>query len=80
MRTDWGIPIGLPASRWMAELGAFVLRTDTELMFKSRRVVPGLLLNAGFTFDFPEWPAAAADLVAHHRSARTPRCQIAASA
>ena len=43
----------------MAEIGAFFLRTDTELMFKSRRVVPGRLRDAGFAFEFPDWPAAA---------------------
>lgn len=55
--------MGLPATRWMAELGAFALRSDTELLLKSRRVVPGRLLDAGFAFDRPEWPEAAADLV-----------------
>ncbi|MFF4962558.1 TIGR01777 family oxidoreductase [Streptomyces sp. NPDC001222] len=63
MRTAWGVPVGLPATKWMAELGALALRTDTELLLKSRRVVPGRLLEAGFTFDHPHWPEAAADLV-----------------
>jgi len=48
----------------MAELGAVVLRTDTELVLKSRRVISKRLPEAGFAFEFPEWPAAAADLVA----------------
>ena len=63
LRAAAGIPFGLPATRWMAELGAFVARSDTELLLKSRRVVPGRLLDAGFTFRFPRWPDAAADLV-----------------
>ena len=46
-------PIGLPATRWMLELGAFFLRTETELPLKSRRVVPRRLLESGFRFDFP---------------------------
>jgi uncharacterized protein (TIGR01777 family) len=46
-------PIGLPASKWMLEIGAFFLRTETELILKSRRVIPGRLLDAGFRFDFP---------------------------
>ncbi|PUA81037.1 epimerase [Nocardioides currus] len=54
---------GLPATRWMAEIGAFVLRTDTELLLKSRRVVPTRLLAEGFAFEFPAWPEAAEDLV-----------------
>lgn len=64
LREAWGIAIGLPSMRWMLEVGAFVLRSETELMLKSRRVVPGRLAAHGFTFQFPEWPAAARDLVA----------------
>jgi uncharacterized protein (TIGR01777 family) len=70
LRAAWGRRVGLPAARWMLEVGAFFLRTDTELLLKSRRVVPGRLLDAGFTFEFPEWHAAAADLVARWRAAR----------
>jgi NAD dependent epimerase/dehydratase family enzyme len=62
LRTAWGIRFGLPASRWMLEIGAFVMRTETELILKSRRVVPGRLLRSGFVFQFPTWPEAAADL------------------
>ncbi len=63
LRAAWGTRIALPATRWMAEIGAFVLRTDTELLLKSRRVVPGRLLESGFGFDFPAWRTAATDLV-----------------
>ncbi|MGI5325020.1 TIGR01777 family oxidoreductase [Actinomadura nitritigenes] len=63
LRTAWGMPVGLPATAWMAEIGALALRSDTELLLKSRRVVPGRLLDAGFAFDHPHWPEAAADLV-----------------
>ncbi|WP_031079244.1 TIGR01777 family oxidoreductase [Streptomyces sp. NRRL WC-3742] len=69
VRRAWGVPVGLPATRWMAELGAFALRSDTELLLKSRRVVPGRLLEAGFAFEHPRWPEAAADLVRRVRSA-----------
>jgi uncharacterized protein (TIGR01777 family) len=68
LRQAWGCPFGLPASKKMAELGALVLRTDTELLLKSRRVAPGRLLDAGFTFAHPTWPAAATDLVARQKS------------
>jgi uncharacterized protein (TIGR01777 family) len=68
LRAAWGVPVGLPATRWMAEIGAFVLRSDTELLLKSRRVVPGRLLDAGFTFDRPTWPEAATDLVRRSRT------------
>jgi NAD dependent epimerase/dehydratase family enzyme len=52
----------------MLEVGAFFLRTETELILKSRRVVPRRLLEAGFEFRFPEWSGAAADLVRRRRA------------
>jgi uncharacterized protein len=63
LRQTWGAPIALPATEWMLEFGAFFLRTETELVLKSRRVVPTLLLQSGFHFDFPDWKSASADLV-----------------
>jgi uncharacterized protein (TIGR01777 family) len=63
LRAASGARIGLPATKWMAEIGAFVLRTDTELTLKSRRVVPGRLLEAGFHFDYPDWSEAAKELL-----------------
>jgi len=68
LRRAYGAPIALPASRWMLELGAIFLRTETELILKSRRVVPERLLEAGFKFRFPEWPEAAADLVSRRQT------------
>ena len=41
LRKAWGAPIGLPASKWMLELGAVFIRTETELILKSRRVIRG---------------------------------------
>jgi uncharacterized protein (TIGR01777 family) len=70
LRASWGAPVGLPATKWMAELGALALRSDTELLLKSRRVVPGRLLEAGFAFDHAEWPEAADDLVRRVRGER----------
>ncbi|MFE2105182.1 TIGR01777 family oxidoreductase [Kitasatospora sp. NPDC059463] len=67
LRRAAGIPVGLPATRWMARAGAFALRTDTELLLKSRAVAPGRLLAAGFGFEHPHWSAAAADLVRRAR-------------
>ncbi|KUO08276.1 DUF1731 domain-containing protein [Streptomyces sp. DSM 15324] len=67
LRSAWGVPVGLPATKWMAELGALALRSDTELLLKSRRVAPGRLLAAGFTFEHPHWPGAAEDLVRRRR-------------
>jgi uncharacterized protein (TIGR01777 family) len=62
LRAAWGASFGLPATRWMLEIGTFFLRTESELVLKSRRVVPGRLLQAGFVFQFPTWAEAAADL------------------
>jgi hypothetical protein len=67
LREAYGMPNGLPAPAPLIELGAFFLRTESELVLKSRRVVPGRLLDAGFEFEFPEWPEAAEDLVKQWR-------------
>jgi len=62
------VPVGLPATRWMVGLGTWAMRTESELVLKSRRVVPARLLNSGFRFEFPEWPIAAENLVGRGRS------------
>lgn len=67
LRKAWGIPFGLLATEWMLELGAFILRSETELMLKSRRVIPTRLIQSGFTFQFPTWPEAARDLCTRWR-------------
>jgi uncharacterized protein (TIGR01777 family) len=68
LRRAWGTRAGLPAPRPLLELGAVFLRTETELILKSRRVVPGRLLRGGFEFQFPEWPGATWDLVERWRA------------
>jgi hypothetical protein len=70
LRDAWGIRVGLPATPWMLEIGALLLRTETELILKSRRVVPARLLASGFAFRFPAWPEAARDLCRRWRAAR----------
>ena len=70
LREAWGIRAGLPAAEWMLEIGAVFLRTETELILKSRRVVPGLLAQGGFKFEFPEWNVAARDLCSQWRERR----------
>jgi uncharacterized protein len=67
LRKAWGARIGLPIAGWMLELGTFLLRTESELVLKSRQVVPGRLLDAGFQFTYPTWPQAAQELVARWR-------------
>jgi len=68
LREAWGIRVGLPASAWMLEIGTWLLRSETELVLKSRRVVPGRLAQHGFAFDFPTWPEAARDLCRRWRA------------
>ena len=68
LRRAWGARLGLPATAWMLEIGAVFLRTETELILKSRRVIPGRLIAEGFVFQFPEWPAAAQELVSRRRN------------
>jgi uncharacterized protein len=53
IRRACGAPFGLPATRSMLEVAAFVHRTEAELIIKSRRVVPSRLLASGFEFRFP---------------------------
>jgi NAD dependent epimerase/dehydratase family enzyme len=62
LRQQCRVPFGLPAARWMLELGALLLRTETELIIKSRRVVPTRLLETGFDFRFPHFALAVAEL------------------
>jgi uncharacterized protein (TIGR01777 family) len=68
LREAWEVPNGLPAPALLLSLGMFLLRSEPELILKSRRVVPGRLLDAGFRFCFPTWPEAAQDLVRRWRT------------
>jgi len=76
IREAWGTPFTVPVPRWMVEIGAWLWRTESELVLKSRRVAPKLLRLYGFPFEFPRWPAAARDLCArirNHEPAFTPQ-------
>lgn len=68
MREVFGVPVGLPEPRWLLEFGARVIRTETELVLKSRWVHPGVLLASGFDFRFPHLRDAL-----HQIASRTPR-------
>ncbi len=63
LRRACGPRVGVSASEWMLEFGAWAMGTETELVLKSRRVVPGKLMRSGFVYCYPDWPAAAAELV-----------------
>lgn len=68
LRRAWNKRFGLPIQEWMLELGAVFLRTESELVLKSRRVVPARLLDAGFIFQYPDWSAASEDLCARWKT------------
>jgi uncharacterized protein (TIGR01777 family) len=77
LRGACGASFGLPASQWMLEIGAAFMRTETELILKSRRVVPTRLLEHGFTFTFPTWGDAARDLCHQWKMARAANASAA---
>lgn len=62
LREAQGMSFGLPATELMLEIGAFFMRTETELILKSRRVIPKKLIDADFKFKFETWSKAACDL------------------
>jgi hypothetical protein len=70
LREACGVRLGLPAKQWMLEIGAVFMRTETELILKSRRVVPSRLLESGFTFTYADWRDAAIDLCRQPSSLR----------
>ncbi|MBE7174766.1 MAG: TIGR01777 family protein [Mucilaginibacter polytrichastri] len=63
IRETYGFPFGLPSPAWLLDLGAKLIGTETELILKSRWVLPKRLLNAGFVFQFPEAGHAIRDIV-----------------
>jgi uncharacterized protein len=67
LREAVGMPNGIPAPAPLLELGALLMRTESELVLKSRWVMPRRLMEAGFDFQFPEWRQAAEDLVKERR-------------
>ncbi|XAS68554.1 TIGR01777 family oxidoreductase [Micrococcaceae bacterium Sec5.7] len=54
VRRAYGARLGIPTPAWLLELGAVVIRTEAELVLKSRWVQPQKLLDAGFIFKQPE--------------------------
>ena len=47
------IPFGIPTPKWLLEIGAVIIKTETELILKSRWVIPETLLKAGYVFKYP---------------------------
>ena len=72
LRGVLGVPFGLPAPRWVLETGAAIIRTETELVLKSRWVVPERMLEAGYVFEYPELTPALAQIIRQRRLPEVP--------
>ena len=59
--------IGLPAPAWLLEMGAIIMNTETELILKSRWIVPEKLLQEGYTFKFPTLEQALKNLLTNEQ-------------
>ena len=64
IRKAAGVHFGLPSTEWMLKIGAFILGTETELVLKSRKVVPKKLLDAGFEFNYSRLEDALQEIMA----------------
>jgi len=53
LRAVTGHKIGLPAYAWMLKIGAAIIGTETELLLKSRWVLPQKMIGTGFQFKYP---------------------------
>ncbi|NLP53108.1 TIGR01777 family oxidoreductase [Bacillus sp. RO1] len=63
MRGIMNKKIGLPSPRWMLEIGAVIIRTEPELILKSRWVIPERLEKEGYQFKYPKIEKALADIL-----------------
>ena len=62
LRSVLQIPFGIPMPVWLLKVGALLISTETELILKSRRVVPKKLIDSGFKFQYETIDSALADL------------------
>ena len=63
IRKAYGAPFGLPAPLWLREIGAIIIQTEPELIFKSRWVLPKRLLDSGYSFLFAKADHAVKDIL-----------------
>ncbi len=63
LRNTLHIPIGIPMPGWLLKLGALMINTETELILKSRNVIPAKLSEAGYKFKFATLKDALNDLL-----------------
>jgi len=63
LRKEMKIPFGLNAAFWQLEIASVFLKTETELLLKSRNVYPEKLMESGFKFTYPNVEIAFKNLV-----------------
>ncbi|MFE5310781.1 epimerase [Isoptericola sp. NPDC056605] len=63
LRRAVGTPVGIPTPRWLLEPALWALRNESELVLKSRWVLPETLSAAGFDFVWPDMGPAIDDAV-----------------
>jgi uncharacterized protein (TIGR01777 family) len=54
LRKAVGFPFGIPMNVFLLKIGSFIIRTEAELVLKSRNVIPKRLSENGFQFKFGE--------------------------
>lgn len=63
LRESMNIKIGLPSPKWLLEMGARFINTETELILKSRWVIPEKLMQEGFKFEYEKIETALKQIV-----------------
>ncbi len=63
LRKTLNIPIGIPSNKTLLKIGAFLINTETELLLKSRNVIPKRLLEQGYTFAYDDLEMTLKELV-----------------
>ncbi|BFM42415.1 TIGR01777 family oxidoreductase [Flavobacterium sp. CFS9] len=63
LRKAIGVPFGIPLNKFFLEIGSFIIRTETELVLKSRNVIPKRLQENGFEFKFDTLEKALKNLI-----------------
>lgn len=62
LRSSMKMPFGFNAPEWLLKIGAVLIRTETELILKSRWVLPERLLQSGYVFKHPQLEEALNDI------------------
>ncbi|CAN5553430.1 TIGR01777 family oxidoreductase [soil metagenome] len=69
LRNSMNVKIGLPSPSWLLKVGAIIIRTETELILKSRWVIPEKLVNAGYEFKYPDIRSAISEILSSDNNA-----------